>query len=119
MQQICCISINLYLSLGMEKVFKALADNQRLKLLDNLNANNGQSLSALCENATMTRQAITRHLSVLEKANLIVTVWVGREKLHYINPIPLQQVYERWLKNFDQNHIQTLLKLKENLETKK
>ncbi|MBX2923192.1 MAG: helix-turn-helix transcriptional regulator [Chitinophagaceae bacterium] len=102
----------------MEKVFKALADKQRLKLLDSLNANNGQTLSALCENATMTRQAITRHLSVLEKANLVVTVWVGREKLHYINPIPLQQVYDRWLKNFDQNHIQTLLTLKENLETK-
>jgi len=102
----------------MEKVFKALADKQRLKLLDSLNTNNGQSLSALCEDATMSRQAITRHLSVLEKANLVVTIWVGREKLHYINPIPLQQAYDRWLKNFDQNHIQTLLKLKENLETK-
>lgn len=102
----------------MEKVFKALADKQRLKLLDKLNANNGQTLSSLCENATMSRQAITRHLSVLEKVNLVVTVWVGREKLHYINPIPLQEVYDRWLKNFNQHHIQTLLKLKENLETK-
>ncbi|QEC53516.1 ArsR family transcriptional regulator [Anseongella ginsenosidimutans] len=102
----------------MEEVFKALADKQRIQLLDSLNANNGQTLSALCENATMSRQAITRHLSVLERANLVVTVWVGREKFHYINPIPIQQVYDRWLKNFDSKHLETLLQLKENLESK-
>lgn len=103
----------------MEKIFKALADKHRLEMLDRLNRNNGQTLSALCEDVGMSRQALTRHLSVLEQANLVVTVWVGREKLHYINPVPLQEIYDRWLRNFDQNHLQTLLKLKETLESKK
>jgi DNA-binding transcriptional ArsR family regulator len=101
----------------MEKLFKALADKHRLEMLDRLNQNNGQTLSSLCQDVGMSRQALTRHLSVLEDANLIVTVWVGREKLHYLNPLPLREIYDRWLKNFDQHHLETLMNLKKKLES--
>jgi DNA-binding transcriptional ArsR family regulator len=81
----------------MDAVFKALADPSRRKLLDDLHTNNGQTLSELCAHLDMTRQAVTKHLLLLEAANLVATVWRGREKLHFLNPVPLHEIYERWI----------------------
>jgi DNA-binding transcriptional ArsR family regulator len=102
----------------MDKVFKALADPSRRKLLDQLHANNGQTLSELCEHLDMTRQAVTKHLALLEAANLVVTVWRGREKLHYLNPMPIHQIYERWIGKFERQRLQALANLKKALEEK-
>jgi DNA-binding transcriptional ArsR family regulator len=99
-----------------EKVFKALADSSRRLLLDRLYASNGQTLTELCENLNMTRQAVTQHLDILEAANLVTTVWRGREKLHYLNPVPLQEIYERWIKKFERSRLNALVKLKKRLE---
>jgi DNA-binding transcriptional ArsR family regulator len=99
-----------------DKVFKALADASRRLLLDRLYANNGQTLTELCEHLEMTRQAVTQHLEVLEAANLVTTVWRGRGKLHYLNPVPLQQIYERWIRKFEKPQLSALLKLKKRLE---
>ena len=82
-------------------MFKALADPSRRKLLDVLHKNNGQTLNDLCEHLDMTRQAVTKHLGLLEKANLIAVVWQGREKLHYLNPVPLNEIYERWISKYN------------------
>jgi DNA-binding transcriptional ArsR family regulator len=84
----------------MDAVFKALADESRRKLLDVLHKSNGQTLTQLCGHLDMTRQAVTKHLALLEAANLIATVWHGREKLHYLNPMPLHEIYERWIFKF-------------------
>src|SRR5580704_6738244 len=81
-----------------DNVFKALADPSRRKLLDVLNAHDAQSLSELCEHLDMTRQAVTQHLAILESARLVSTHWRGREKLHVLNAVPLQTIYERWIK---------------------
>ena len=78
-------------------LFRALADPSRRKLLDLLNAHDGQTLSQLCEHMDMTRQGVTQHLDVLESAHLISISWRGREKLHFINPVPLQEIYDRWI----------------------
>ena len=86
---------------GLDKVFKALGDPSRRQLLDRLHARNGQTLGELCEHLDMTRQAVTQHLGVLEAANLVVTIWRGREKFHYLNPVPLQDIYERWIRKFE------------------
>jgi DNA-binding transcriptional ArsR family regulator len=99
-----------------DNVFKALADSSRRLLLDRLYANNGQTLSELCEDLDMTRQAVTQHLGVLEAANLITTVWRGREKLHYLNPVPLQEIYERWISKFERPRLSALHKLKKRIE---
>jgi len=99
-----------------DKVFKALADANRRLLLDRLYANNGQTLTELCEYMDMTRQAVSQHLEVLEGANLVTTVWRGREKLHYLNPVPLQEIYERWIRKFERRRLSALHKLKERLE---
>ena len=99
-----------------DKVFKALADSSRRLLLDRLYASNGQTLSELCECLAMTRQAVTQHLDVLEAANLVTTVWRGREKLHYLNPVPLQEIYERWIRKFETPRLRALHKLKQRLE---
>jgi DNA-binding transcriptional ArsR family regulator len=99
-----------------DRIFKALADASRRLLLDRLYANNGQTLTELCEHLEMTRQAVTQHLEVLEAANLVTTVWRGREKLHYLNPVPLQQIYERWIRKFEKPRLSALLKLKKRLE---
>ena len=99
-----------------DRVFKALADASRRLLLDRLYANNGQTLMELCEHLEMTRQAVTQHLEVLEAANLVTTVWRGREKLHYLNPVPLQQIYERWIRKFEKPRLNALLKLNTRLE---
>ncbi|MBM9578102.1 helix-turn-helix transcriptional regulator [Leptospira sp. 201903070] len=99
-----------------DKVFKALADPTRRKVLDLLYANNGQSLSALCEQLDMQRQSVTQHIDVLIDAVLVTIVWKGREKLHFINPVPIYEVYERWVRKFEQNRLRFLHDLKAQLE---
>jgi uncharacterized protein YndB with AHSA1/START domain/DNA-binding transcriptional ArsR family regulator len=100
----------------MDEVFHALADPTRRALLDRLYAKNGQSLSELCTDMGMTRQAVTQHLALLEAANLTTSVWHGREKLHYLNPAPLHEIYERWLAKFDRRQLEALSELKQSLE---
>lgn len=100
----------------MDKVFKALADSTRRKLLDRLNADNGQSLGELCVHLDMTRQAVTKHLALLEEANLVVTVWRGREKLHYLNSVPIHEIYERWIGQYERHTVRALHDLKKALE---
>ena len=102
--------------MDMAKVFKALADPNRRRLLDRLHANNGQTLTDLCKNADMSRQAITKHLVLLEQANLLVTVWRGREKLHYLNPVPIAEIYERWIGKYERHQLRVLHDLKKALE---
>jgi DNA-binding transcriptional ArsR family regulator len=99
-----------------DKVFKALADPTRRMLLDLLSERNGQSLGELCENLDMARQSATQHLGILEDANLVSTVRRGREKLHFINPVPLYEVYERWIKKFEHQRLGLLHDLKKELE---
>ncbi len=101
----------------MDKVFKALADATRRKLLDRLQAENGQTLGELCERLAMTRQAVTKHLVLLEEANLVVTVRRGREKLHYLNPVPIHEIAERWIGKFERHRLQALSELKKKLES--
>ena len=100
----------------MDKVFKALADATRRKLLDRLHVENGQALGELCERLAMTRQAVTKHLVLLEEANLVVTVRRGREKLHYLNPVPIHEIAERWIGKFERHRLQALSELKKSLE---
>jgi len=100
----------------MDKVFKALADPTRRRLLDLLHQNNGQTLTALCDDMDMSRQAVTQHLQLLEDANLVAIVWVGREKLHYLNPVPLHEIHERWIKKFERSRLSALRDLKKRLE---
>jgi len=100
-------------------LFKALADPSRRKLLDLLHANDGQNLGRLCRHLDMTRQAVTKHLVLLEEANLVATVRRGREKLHYLNPVPLHEIYERWIEKYERDRLQALSDLKKNLEVKK
>ncbi len=99
-----------------DKVFKALADPTRRKLLDLLHDRNGQTLGQLCENLNMARQSATQHLGILEEANLVSTLRRGREKLHFINPVPLHEVYERWVRKFEQQRLSLLHDLKKELE---
>jgi DNA-binding transcriptional ArsR family regulator len=103
----------------MDAVFKALADKSRRELLDQLYQSNGQTLGALCGHLDMTRQAVTKHLAVLAAANLVTTVWCGREKLHYLNPVPLQEISERWISKYERHHLQALSALKGGLEKNK
>ena len=104
--------------MSMDSVFRALADPVRRQLLDRLHARNGQTLSELCEGHDMTRQAVTKHLAVLEEANLVVTQWRGREKLHFINPVPINSIAERWINKFEAPRLNALSELKRNLEGK-
>jgi DNA-binding transcriptional ArsR family regulator len=103
----------------MDAVFKALADASRRKLLDKLHKNNGQTLGELCRHLDMTRQAVTKHLGLLEQANLVAVVWRGREKLHFLNPMPLHEIYERWIGKYERHRVQALSDLKKNLEQRK
>jgi DNA-binding transcriptional ArsR family regulator len=100
----------------MDKVFKALADSSRRKLLDRLRATNGQTLGELCTGLDMSRQAVTKHLALLEQANLVVALWSGREKLHYLNPVPLHEISERWIGKFERQRLEALSELKKRLE---
>ncbi len=97
-------------------LFKAIADPGRRKLMDRLHANDGQTLSELCTHLDMTRQGVTQHLALLETANLIAVQWRGREKLHFLNPVPLQNIYDRWIAKFERPHLKALSDLKHRLE---
>lgn len=101
-----------------DKVFKALADPTRRRVLDLLCRDNGQTLGELCQHLEMTRQSATQHIGILEEANLLSTVWRGREKLHFINPVPLHEVYERWVRKFEKQRLSLLHDLKHELEGK-
>lgn len=101
----------------MDEVFKALADPSRRLLLDSLNSRNGQSLRELCAGLSMARQSVSKHLAVLQDANLVTTVWRGREKLHYVNPEPINAIADRWINQYDRARVQTLADLKTVLET--
>jgi len=103
----------------MDAVFKALADPSRRQLLDRLHRSNGQTLTELCAHMDMTRQAVTKHLGLLEKANLVGTVRRGRKKLHYLNPMPLHELYERWIGKYERHRLQALSDLKKGLEKNK
>jgi DNA-binding transcriptional ArsR family regulator len=100
----------------VDKVFRALADRGRRLLLDRLRAENGQTLGQLCEHLEMTRQAVSKHLAVLEEANLVVIIWRGREKLHYLNPVPIHDIAERWIGKFERGRLRALAELKKQLE---
>ena len=97
-------------------LFKALADPTRRELLDSLCARDAQTLRDLCAHLDMTRQAVTQHLAVLEAANLLATRKSGREKLHFLNPVPLQEIYERWISKFEKTRLRALHELKRKLE---
>ena len=100
----------------MDEVFRALADASRRNLLDRLHVRNGQTLNELCDGLDMTRQAVTKHLAILEEANLVTTLRHGREKLHYLNPVPIHQIGERWIKKFERGKLTALSELKKQLE---
>lgn len=100
----------------MDEVFKALADVSRRSLLDRLHARNGQTLLELCDGLDMTRQAVTKHLAILEAANLVTSIKHGREKLHYLNPVPIHEIGERWIRKFERGRLAALSELKRQLE---
>ena len=100
----------------MDKVFKALADASRRELLDRLRTENGQTLGQLCANLDMTRQAVTKHLAILEAANLVVMQKSGRARLHYLNPVPIGEIAERWIGKFERGRVRALADLKMSLE---
>jgi DNA-binding transcriptional ArsR family regulator len=102
-----------------DAVFKALADPSRRKLLDRLFARSGQTLNELCTGLRMTRQAVTKHLAILERANLIAVVWRGREKLHFLNPIPIQDIADRWIRKYERGRLRVLADLKSQLESER
>ena len=107
------------LSRPMDAVFKALAAGSRRKLLDRLHKDNGQTLGELCAQIDMSRQAVTKHLQLLEAANLVAVVWRGREKLHYLNPVPIHEISERWIGKYERHRLQALSDLKKGLESNK
>jgi DNA-binding transcriptional ArsR family regulator len=104
--------------LAMEEVFRALADPSRRMLLDRLFAKGGQTLSALAADMPMSRQAVTKHLAILEAANLVSVHWQGREKLHYLNPVPIGDIVRRWVGKFEDARVEALGDFKDRLETK-
>ena len=99
-----------------DSVFRALADASRRQLLDRLHARSGQTLNDLCQGMAMSRQAVTKHLAILQEANLIAVQRQGREKLHFINPVPINQIAERWISKFDAGRLTALSALKSALE---
>jgi DNA-binding transcriptional ArsR family regulator len=101
-----------------DAVFKALADPSRRKLLDRLLEQNGQTLTELCAGLDMTRQAVAKHLVLLEQANLVATLKRGRDKLHYLNPVPIHEISERWIGKYQTQHLRALHDLKKNFEDK-
>jgi DNA-binding transcriptional ArsR family regulator len=101
---------------SVDEIFKALADPSRRRLLDVLHTDNGQTLSELCQHLDMSRQAATKHLRLLERANLVVILWHGREKLHYLNPVPLNQITERWIDKYQGRILLALSELERGLE---
>lgn len=97
-------------------VFRALADASRRKLLDRLHQKNGQTLGELCQGLNMTRQAVAKHLGILKKANLVSWKREGRERLHFINPVPINEIAERWISKFERPRLSALSNLKKSLE---
>jgi DNA-binding transcriptional ArsR family regulator len=102
--------------MSMDAVFKALADPVRRELLDSLRERAGQTLGELCQGREMTRQAVTKHLAVLEGANLVASEKRGREKLHYLNPVPIQEIADRWIGKYERGRLAALAELKRRLE---
>jgi len=102
--------------MSMDAVFRALADGSRRQLLDRLHNENGQTLGELCEGLEMSRQAVTKHLGILQEANLVATKKQGREKLHFINPVPINDIAERWIGKFERGRLAALSDLKRKLE---
>ncbi|WP_208647066.1 ArsR/SmtB family transcription factor [Mesorhizobium kowhaii] len=100
----------------MDAVFRALADPTRRQLLDSLHIRNGQTLNALCAEMDMTRQAVTKHLAILKEANLVTTIRKGREKEHYLNPVPINEIADRWIGKFERGRLNALGDLKKRLE---
>lgn len=100
----------------MDKVFKALADAARRQLLDRLHANNGQTLNELCDGMAMSRQAVSKHLAILEEAGLVVVVPKGRSRLHYLNPAPIMEISQRWIGKYERERVHALSELKLKLE---
>ncbi len=100
----------------MDKVFKALADGTRRNMLDALHVEQGLTLTELVAGTDMARQSATRHLQVLEEAGLVVTVWEGREKLHYLNPVPIAEINHRWIDKFSRDRTDAVVALKKALE---
>jgi DNA-binding transcriptional ArsR family regulator len=101
----------------MDLVFRALADDSRRALLDSLCAHSGQTLNELCAGLDMTRQAVSKHLAILEEANLVATVKRGREKLHYLNAVPIAEIANRWIRKFERHKVDALVDLKRRLES--
>jgi DNA-binding transcriptional ArsR family regulator len=99
-----------------DPVFRALADPSRRKLLDRLHRKSGLTLAELCQGLRMTRQAVAKHLLILKKANLVSWKREGRERLHFINPVPINDIAERWISKFELPHLQALSKLRKSLE---
>jgi DNA-binding transcriptional ArsR family regulator len=99
-----------------DSLFRALADPSRRRLLDRLQESNGQTLARLCDGLAMTRQAVAKHLAILEAANLVSSRRSGREKLHFINPVPINDIAERWIGKFDRPRLEALSALKRRLE---
>lgn len=104
--------------MSMDAVFKALADETRRQLLDRLFARNGQTLGELCAEMEMSRQAVTKHLALLEAANLVSTQKRGREKLHFLNPVPINEIADRWIGKYERQRVRALADLKRSLEGK-
>jgi DNA-binding transcriptional ArsR family regulator len=101
-----------------EDVFRALADSTRRELLDRLYTRNGQTLGQLSDQTAMTRQAVSQHLAILEAANLVVALRRGREKLHYLNPVPIAEIYDRWIRKYERQRMKALTILKSSLDEK-
>ena len=102
----------------MNAVFKALAHPSRRYLLDRLREDHGLTLNELCEDLEMTRQAVTRHLDLLERAKLVVIIWHGREKRHYLNPVPIQRIHSLWIRKYGRQRLTALSRSKKRLEEK-
>jgi DNA-binding transcriptional ArsR family regulator len=100
----------------LDVVFKALADRSRRFVLDKLRAEPGLTLNQLRADLAMTRQAVSKHLGILETAGLVATVWRGREKLHYLNPVPIDEIHQRWISRYEQSRLDALATLKTALE---
>ncbi len=105
--------------MSMDAVFKALADQSRRRLLDSLHRHNGQTLGELCRLLDMSRQAVSKHLAILEEANLVATERRGREKLHFINPVPIHDIADRWIGKYERHRLDALAQLKKDLEDAK
>ena len=103
--------------MDIDTVFKALADPTRRQILDSLFETRGQTLNEICAHLSIRRQSVSKHLALLEEANLVVTEWRGREKLHYLNPMPIQEIYERWIAKYERSRLEALSDLKRTLES--